>query len=40
MNDWNPKFSTGGYYGYYYKSYYDSYHGKEAEAARASAGGE
>ena len=37
MNDWNPKFSTGGYYGYYYKSYYDSYHGKEATAARDSA---
>jgi Mrp family chromosome partitioning ATPase len=34
MNDWNPKFSTGGYYGYYYKSYYESYHGKDAQVAQ------
>ena len=33
MNDWNPKFSTGGYYGYYYKSYYNNYHSDKALAA-------
>ena len=36
LNDWNPKNSPGGYYGYY-NGYYNSYykHGYSAESKKA-----